>query len=504
VAVETPAFAATSFTVMVLSMVIAYHRGTGFDIFPFSHYSTAMKIIIVGAGIVGVQLAKRLIEENNDVVLIEKGSDVVRTATNSVDCMIINDNGNRPEILKQAGIDKSDYLISVTGSDELNMIICNMVIHLAPRPVAIARVRNDDYSSQGISERIHYINPDRETSDGITRTIEQGVMSDITLFEGSEYQMMGLQIEESSPLRGQKVRQLRQNLGFDFLIGVIIRNGEYIIPSGETVLAEEDVVYVVARYDGLERLYTLSGKSRSPLKAIAIVGGGKVGSSIAEYLLQRKQERRSVFGLFLKLFSRGVGKSISIVEKNYEKCKSLSARFPEALVLNADISDEGFSEENDFFNYDLIIATTEDEELNLITAMYAKTQGTKKAVVLVTQRNYVHIAYKLGIDVAISIKNTVVASILKMVRRGGVRNTYSISGGKLEMVELTIEAGSPVAGSSLGQIKLPRDSLVLFISRGEEDIVPDGSYIFHEGDTCFIITRKEVIKKLEKLFGKAQ
>lgn len=463
-----------------------------------------MKIIIVGAGIVGVQLAKRLIEEHNDVVLIEKESEVVRTVTNSVDCMIVNENGNRPEILKQAGIEKADFLISVTGSDELNMIICNMVTHLSPRPRAIARVRNDDYSSQGFSERIDYINPDRETSDAISRTIEQGVMSDITLFEGSEYQMMSLQIGESSTLQGQRVRQLRQNLGFDFLIGVIIRNGEYIIPSGETVINQDDVVYAVARYDGLEQLYTLSGKSRSPLKSIAIVGGGKVGYSIASYLLRGKQGKRSVFGILTKLFARGTRKSISIIEKNYHKCKLLSEQFPEALVLNADISDEGFSEENDFFNYDLIIATTEDEELNLITAMYAKTQGTKKAVVLVTQKNYVHIAYKLGIDVAISIKNTVVSSILKLVRRGGVRNTYSISGGKLEMVELTIEGGSPVTGTSLGQVKLPRDSLILFISRGEEDIVPDGSYVFQQGDTCFVITRKEVIKKLERLFGREQ
>lgn len=462
-----------------------------------------MKILIVGAGIVGVQLAKRLIDEHNDVTLIEQDQEVARNVSNIVDCMLVHGNGNSPEILKQAGIEKADFLICLTGSDELNMIICNMVSSLYSRTSTVARVRNDDYMGHHFNID-HLINPDTETSDAIFRTIEQGVMSDITLFEGTKYQMMSLQIGDDSPLRQQRVQQLRQNLGFDFLIAVIIRNGEYIIPSGNTIITEQDVVYVVSNHENLKQLYTISGKMQSPLKTIAIVGGGKVGSAIVSSLVHRRKDRGFFSGLIMKLFTKGQGKQITIVEKDYEKCKQLSERFPEVLVLNADISDEAFSEENDFFNYDLIITTTEDEELNLITAMYAKSQGTAKAVSLVTQKNYVHIAYQLGIDVAISLKTTVVGSLLKLIRRGGVKNTYSISGGKLEMVEITIEESSPVIGKRLDQLKLPSDSLVLFISRDAEEIIPDGSHVFRQGENCFLISRKDVIKKLEKLFGTAQ
>ena len=104
-----------------------------------------MHIVIVGAGSVGIQLARHLIQEKHDVSLIEANAERARHASNHMDCLVLQDNGNSLYTLEEAGIAKADALVCVTGSDELNMIICALAESRYPGLLKIARVRNDDY-----------------------------------------------------------------------------------------------------------------------------------------------------------------------------------------------------------------------------------------------------------------------------------------------------------------------------------------------------------------------
>ncbi|MBN2050306.1 MAG: Trk system potassium transporter TrkA, partial [Spirochaetales bacterium] len=389
-----------------------------------------MKVIIVGAGVVGIQLAKRLIEEHHDVVLIDKDPEAVKNTSHSIDCMVIQDKGNNLIVLKKAGIDKADFFICVTGSDELNLVTCNMVSQSFSKPVTIARVRNEDYIYPmpiGMSHKYynvdHIINPGKETSEAIIRSIESGVMRDITLFEGTRFEMTSLQVQKSSFFSGKAVKDLRQAFPWEFLIGVILRGDSYIIPSGDTVIEDKDTIYFIATRENLIEIFKIVGESNLIPRSVVIVGGGEIGSSVASFFLGKQKERQSFILALMRLLPKGKRRAVTIVEKDYQKCKRLAETFPDALILNADISDEGFLEEQGFKEHDLIVTTTEKEDLNVITAMYAKSQGFSKAVTLVMQLNYVNVAYRLGIDVAISLKNCVIGSILKLIRRGDVKNT---------------------------------------------------------------------------------
>ena len=86
-----------------------------------------MKIIIIGAGLTGTELAKKLISEKNDVVIIDNDEETVRHVSNKLDCMVIHADGNSLESLEEAGIAKADALIMLTNSDEINMITCSLV-----------------------------------------------------------------------------------------------------------------------------------------------------------------------------------------------------------------------------------------------------------------------------------------------------------------------------------------------------------------------------------------
>ncbi|MDR0583315.1 MAG: NAD-binding protein, partial [Treponema sp.] len=156
-----------------------------------------MRIVIVGAGMVGTQLAKHLIQEKHDVSIIEANEERARHASNRIDCMVIHDEGNSLKALEEAGIARADALVSVTDSDEVNMIICGLAASRYGRErglLKIARVRNDDYmhlSRSGDKQVLgidHFIHPNMEAARSIIKAIEHGALGDIISFSNTPYE----------------------------------------------------------------------------------------------------------------------------------------------------------------------------------------------------------------------------------------------------------------------------------------------------------------------------
>ena len=150
-----------------------------------------------------------------------------------------------------------------------------------------------------------------------------------------------------------------------------------------------------------------------------------------------------------------------------------------------------------------VIAVTGNQELNIVSAVYAKTRGVKRAVTLVNKTNYTRIASQLGIDVPVSLKNSVVNSILKLVRRGNVKSIHSIPEGDLEVLEISVDERSPAAGKQIREIRLPAASLVVSVLREEETFVPDGSYRLQAFDHIIVIARVEHIEQIQGIFTSA-
>jgi trk system potassium uptake protein TrkA len=465
-----------------------------------------MHIIILGAGRVGFQLAKFLIEEDRDVVLIEKDPLMARHASDLLDCLVINEKGTNLDTLKRAGIQTADYFIAVTDSDEVNMISCGIVAREFHVPMKIARVRNIEYSSDEMLRKpffgIDYIvNPDTEVANAIITAIERGAVSDIMFFEKSGLQMRSITVTPDSPFKNRKIGEIRKTMHIDFLVAVIFRYSSYLIPSGDILLLENDKLYLIATETNFEKMFAQIGKKRERLNKIVIVGGSTIGQHVAEHFLERHRSQSSFLRRLLTR-SRNINKRrINIIESDYETCKILARRFPESLILNADISDEKFSEEAHFSDADLVVATTENQELNIVNAVYAKTLGPKRAIALVNKLNYVHVASSLGVDVAVSPVGSMVNAIQKYISGENIRSVHNISGADIDVIELSVEMSSGIVGKKIRDIKLPPDSLILSLTRNGVDMVPDGEITIQRADYLIIITRKGSVQKLDKIFA---
>ena len=465
-----------------------------------------MKIVVAGAGTVGLQLAKQLIGERHNVVIIEQQAARARYVSERMDCLVINDSANNLETLRSASVGKAEFFISVTDSDEVNIITCAMVHGEFDVPYKIARVRNIDYSfgarfASGLPGVDYIVNPEIEAAKAIIRSIDVGAVSEVTNFERSDMQMRTLTVGERSPLLRRSLIDIGRNARVPFLVALIMRNEEALIPSGDTVIEQGDILHFVATERNLAELFQRIGQARSTLRNIMLLGGGKIGRHLAEHLVSRKHQPTSILKRILRTFAPVPRRTLTIFERDREKCRQLAEKYPDALVINADITeDEIFAEER---GADLLIAATENEELNIVSSAYAKTMGVDRSIVLVSKYHYARIAAQLGIDVVVSMKNTVVSSILRYIRRGNVGTIHAISDAKVEAIELTVAAESRVIGEPIHTLRLPESTLLVSISRNGNAITPSGENVLEANDHVIIITRQESVDKVQALFTRS-
>ncbi len=464
-----------------------------------------MKIVIVGAGVVGTHVAKKLGEEDKDVVLIEKNQEISRIVTNSLDCMIVNDDGSRLDVLKKAGVGDCDYFIALTGSDEVNMVSCSMVSAEYPKPKTIARVKNPYYGSLSITRPAfmgidYLINPEVEAADTIVRAIDEGVVQDVFTLKKDKLQLRAYPVNAGSSFIGKTLINLRKEIRLDFLIPALVRGGTLIIPSGDLIVEEKDLMYFLGSPETLDDILGSQKMMKHEIRKIGIVGGNRIAEYIIRSLQNEKNTRSTSFKSFLTSLMRTGNRQITLVENSKDIAKYFSQNFPGITVLNRDVAEEGAMEQEQFSDFDLVLTVTEHQSLNIITAMMAKHLGAKKSLALVLNNNYAKLASKMEVDVLVNLKTAVVNTVLNIVRKAHIKTLHTFYEDDIDLVELKIHEDSKPAGKKIQDIGIPKGALIIFVIRNEENIIPSGSTVLFGGDQIGIIVKKDAVSKLEDVF----
>lgn len=442
-----------------------------------------MRVVILGAGVVGFQIAEQLISEGKDVVIIEKNEERAKYLSGRLDCIVINDEGTNISSLKKSGMSEASIFISATNSDEVNMIACGLATSEFHVPLKIARVRNIDYSKSKIMGKSFLgidliVNSEVETARQIANTIALGADSDVLFFENTDLQMRNIVVDRGSYFANKTIKDIRKAITEPFLIAGILRGNDFVIPSGDTAVREGDNVYLLATQKDFTKIFIQVGKKQEKIDRIVIVGGGRVGALACEYLIR-------------------TGRRITVVEADYERCKYLSDRFPDALVLNADISDESVFQEEEIGKHDLIVCVTDNQELNMLMSLYAKSMGIKRSIALVTNSSYLAVASKLDIDVTINPKISTVDAIMKFIRRGNIKSLHSTFHGKAEVIEFMVDSENPLAGKRIKDMEFPENSIILSVVRNNESMLPHGNLTIEPNDLVLIIAEKTSIPEIE-------
>lgn len=477
-----------------------------------------MRIVIVGAGFTGVQLGKLLINEKNTVTIIDNDEDKVRHVSNQLDCTVLLADGNNLKTLEDAGIAKTDALVCVTDNDEVNMITCSLVDAVYPDIIKIARVRNyayyvntadarkshaDSFSGKhrplyGIDYMVH---PDIEAADAIVQAVENGAISDVQTFSDGDYELTRMTVAKGSKLAGRKLQTVRALTDKGFLIAYVEKDGKTSLPSGNTVLDPGCSVGMLVSKNDVGTLLALCGSEQKELRTIALVGAGRIGTIIAQKLIQPEQKK----SLFKLLTARPVNRpqNFVIIDSDEALAKAASERFPTARVFRADATDESFLDEEGITAFDLAICATHNHEMNMVLAAYLESLGVKQTISLVASSAFATIARKLGVDVPVPLRDTVVDSIMSHLRGKSVKEVHTVTTGDLEIIECVLPGDSKVINRTLRDLADPGVFLVLLVKKYDSSSyeIPVGSTLLNAGDHVVLITLAEKNSHVVSLFG---
>ena len=461
-----------------------------------------MKSVIIGAGVVGTHLAKQLIAQGHEIVIVESNDSAALKLKNRLDCLVIHGEGNDLSVLEEAGVSNADFLITVTRSDELNLLMCGMVKTHKGKPNKIARIRNIRYSSPETyfdTFKVNFvINPEIEAAHTVIRSIKTHALGDVLEFTRTPLQIRNITIDRNSHICGQTVQSIIPLVEKKFLFSLIYRDSQYIIPNGDTVIREDDVLYIAAVSEDFKRIYRAFGISTKRVRRIVIAGGGKIGHAIANYILNPPRQRDTTSRIYQR-FNKNI---LTIVENDHDRAQKLADEFPAALVIHGDISNNDLFIEENLSSAELLITATDNEEINLLSATYAKSIGIRRAIAVVSKAHYMVIAHKLKIDVTVSIKNTVVNAIINRIDRGHITSMHSLLDGMIKVLEFDIGIHSKILNKRLKDIPLPSQCIIITITRDTRSYIPRGDFTIRENDQIVVIVKEESSEELRKLiFG---
>jgi trk system potassium uptake protein TrkA len=445
-----------------------------------------MKIIIIGAGEVGFNIAQRLSEENHDVVVIEKDPNKIRHIQNVIDVQAILGSGTNASTLGEAGIKESDIIVAATDSDEVNLIACFYAQYLTDYITKIARVRNPDYMehreifNQDFLNIDLLINPESEMVASMLRLTEVPVASEVIDFVDGRVKLIGITIKDDSPLVGRKLSSFT-DLEHIILIGVIVRGEEVIIPKGQDTIQANDLIYCVTRREEVPNIFRLLNLREEGLSRLMIVGGGETGLALATSL-----DTTTI--------------NTKIIERDGQRCLELAEKLENVVVLNGDGTDRELLMEENVADVDIMVAVTGDEENNVLISLLGKALGVRKTVTRIGKLSYIPLVSAIGIDTVVSPRLSAIRTILQYIRKGKVIRVAPLKGEGAEAIEFEALETSDIVNTPLSKVKFPKEAIVGAIVRGEEVIIPRGHNTIKPHDHLIIFALKGAIPKLEKLF----
>jgi trk system potassium uptake protein TrkA len=208
-----------------------------------------MYILIGGGGQVGYYLAKGLLQQGHEVLLLEKDGRRVAQLAEELGTSVARGDACEARTLADVGCDRADMVIAVTGDDEDNLVICQMAKSRFHVQRTIARVnnpRNDDlFLKLGIDITV---SPTRTILHMIEAQIPHHTIVPLLTLTRAGLGLVELTVPPDSPAAGRALRTL--NLPSTANVALIVHDGQYITPSGDTVIQPEDQIFALTTADG--------------------------------------------------------------------------------------------------------------------------------------------------------------------------------------------------------------------------------------------------------------
>lgn len=450
-----------------------------------------MRVIICGAGRVGVGIARRLAGENNEVTVIDQSKELIRAVTERLDVRGVVGNGAYPEILEEAGARAADMVIAVTFSDEVNMVACQIAHSLFNVPTKIARVRAQGYLDTRYSDifsRNHLpidviISPEREVSEAIIQRLSTPGAFELKTFVDGRVWAVGVKLRDDCPIVNTPLRQVAE-LFPDLKITIVaIKRGDSIwrAHSGD-MLEPGDRVFFIADRSDVSRALEIMGEAARQARRVILVGGGNIGLFVAKGLEKMGSMK------------------IRLIERDRKRAEFIAEELERTIVLQGDGLDRGVLREAGVGESEAVVSVTDNDQVNILAGVVAKREGARRTMALINDPDYGPISEAVGIDRYVDPRATTVSTILQHIRRGRIKGVYSLSDGAAELIDAIALETSPLVGKPLREANLPEGVMIGAVYRDNKVQMPTGDMVINAGDRVVLMSMRENVKDVEQMF----
>jgi len=450
-----------------------------------------MNILIVGAGVVGSNLAEELSLSGHNVSIVDRDMGVVRKLSERMDVLAISGNAGQPSVLRRAGIADAEMVIAVTDIDEVNLVICMLARTFGVKH-KIARIRNEEYAAHYVEHTLDpsalgidsIINPESLITTTLLKILEIPGSNDVAVFGDGQVLLVTFDISEDAPVAGMRLAALREASQMaSFLVVAIFRGEAPLIPKGDDEIHPGDQIAVLVNADTLPLVLPIIQRRVEPAQRVVIYGANLVGQSLARHLQDRLDR-------------------VVLIEPDPERAQAAAMQLTRTLVLEGEATEPEVLGEADVAHCDFFMALSGDDESNLLSALMARRQKARRVAVLSQEPDYVPVLRSIGLDVVVNPRLVTVGEILRYIRKGPVHTVARLRESEAEVMELEAMAGSKVVGQPLKSLGFPYGSIIGAVVRKSEVFIPDGNFQIEEGDSVVVFAMPEAIKKIEKLFSR--
>lgn len=443
-----------------------------------------MKIVIYGATEIGCLLATEFFEDH-DITIIDKEEN--RTDEfNKLDISFIQGNASDIEVLKSADIKNADIFIACTAIDEANIVACLSAKKFGGIRT-ICFVSKEEYKKTLSFEKnnehfcdffIDYIIwPEELLTQEIFRIVTVAHALDVENFADGRARLLEYKVQPHLPIIGKKVK----DCGFtkDTLMVGLTRDCCLFIPNGDTEIKEGDKLIFMGTSHSLDILAGTFFHDKEIVKSVAIIGGGNVGMMLAKSLETLKIKTK-------------------IIEKDYDRCQYLAEELSNTLVINGDGTNLKLLDEEEIGSADVVISVTNNDERNLLCSLLAKQLGVKRVIARVSKVLNIPLFEKVGIDIAISPKNSAINEVRNDLQENDVDILATVEQGQGEVLEINVLP--EFNGKKIMDLRFPARAIIGVILRRNKVLIPKGDTLITTDDILIIFTTSQSAPEIKEFF----
>lgn len=449
-----------------------------------------MRALIIGAGDAGTRLAQKLCSENYEVVVIDEDAMALSKLEVGLDIMTVTGHGANPAVLSNAQIEKADVVVCVTKHWDTNILAGIMAKragakHVVARVGDTAYMKNYDFfnlKEMGIDLAI---NPCEQCAQDIVNMIKlPGTRETASLLDGRVI-AAAIELPGNSPLISLPIKELpNKDLINRVRFIARIHSEKMTIPYGDTTFGIEDIVYAVGTPEDIREFLFWCCPDARAIDKVVIAGGAGTGLKLAA----RLESEMDVF----------------LIEPDLERAQECSEVLKKTVVMNGDMLSQEIYQEISFSNRTAFVAASPSDEDNIIASLLAqKRYAASFTVAQLKDTQYLPIIDGLDVvDRTVSIHLSLVNSVLQFIRGEHIISATELTATSGELLELIVEDSGRWNGQTIAETKMPKESIIATVLRGEEVIPATGPLTLQTGDRLVVFASSKAASKLRSLCGK--